>query len=252
MSKDNQENIESAENKNEQVRKKKVRAKSENNSVAEKTPELEGAALVIAKNESLYSIYRKLIGMTLLSVIAAILGIMSVIYFAQKHTPPKYVPVDAENRFIPLVPLNKPNVPNGAVTELALKTVHDVNSYDYINYKEQLQAASKNFTPKGWGDYLNQFYASNTIKLVQSARSIVRMELTGNPVITAQSAAANGVYAWKVEVPVKVIYVNHASSLSGDSTQEGTVTLYIIRVPTTQLPEGIGVEIYQFDTSKNS
>lgn len=249
MSKENIENQEEKKESTKKVRRSKSRTDGNDvNSIKE--PEVEGVAIVIAKNESLYSVYRKLIGMVMIAFLAAILGIMSVFYFAQKHTPPKYVPVDAENRFIPLIPLNKPNVPNGTVTELALRTIHDVNSYDYINYKEQLQAASKNFTPRGWGAYLNQFYASNTIKLVQNGRSIVRMELMGNPIITAQSVAPNGVYAWKVDVPVKVIYVNHVSSLSGDSSQEGIVTLYIIRVPTTQLPEGIGVEIYQFDTSK--
>lgn len=38
---------------------------------------------------------------------------------------------------------------------------------------------------------------------------------------------------------------------SGVMEQRGIVTMYVVRVPTTQAPDGIVVEIYQFDTTKS-
>lgn len=238
-------------------KKKKVKStvntpekKSKPKTKDEDTEELKGVEQVIAKNESLYSIYRKILGLVVIALIATALNIWSVMYFSAQKTPPRYIPVDVENRLIDLVPLNKANVSNGSASQLVLKAIKSVNTYDYINWKDQLQSAAVYFTPRGWSDYLTQFVATKTIDTVLAQRSIVNVEPTGSPTVVKSQVGSNGVYYWQIDVPVKVSYRSHVDSLSGVMEQSGVVTAYVIRVPTTQAPEGIAIEIYQFDTTK--
>lgn len=253
----------STENEKELARKKKRRSssstssskntedssKAKNSSSKEDDVSLTGAENVVVRNEVSYSIYRKLLGSVFISFIVMVVGIMSAYYFSTKKVAPKYTPVDEDSRFVPLVPLNKPNANNGTIGEIALKTIKAVNTYDYKNYLDQLQQAEKYFTPSGWNDYIKQFQATQTMNTVKENRAIVSVEPLGNVSIVSQDVAANGVYAWKVEVPIKVSYTAHKSGLSGNSNQIGIVTLYLIRVPTTVNPEGVSVQIYQFDTT---
>lgn len=244
--------------KETEIKNKKVKAssseknkKEKNKSTNSETEELKGVEQVIARNESLYSIYRKVLTLVIIIFIATGINVWSLFFFSAQKTPPAYIPVNSDNRLIELVPLNKPNVSSGAASQLALKAIQAVNTYDYINWKTQLQGASVYFTPRGWADYLNLFTATKTMDTVLAQRAIVSVEPTGNPTVVQNQVGSNGVYFWQIKIPIKVSYKSHVDSLSGVMEQRGIVTMYIVRVPTTQAPDGIAVEIYQFDTTKS-
>lgn len=235
----------------ERSRKKPSPTPAEAREGSSSTSELSGGQMVALRNQSVYAIYRKMISLTIIAVIMALLSVGTAVHFKNKKIPPKYVPVSESGVLVQPIPLNKPNQDNGTITEYALKAIRAVNTYDYINWRDQLQNASVYFTPQGWNDYTTQFSAVDTIKAVQDRRMIVSVQPTDEVKVVRQAVAENGTYVWVVEAPIEITYTAHTSSLSGGTTQRGLVTLYIIRVPTTINPKGIGIEIYQFDTSKN-
>ena len=57
-----------------------------------------------------------------------------------------------------------------------------------------------------------------------------------------------GVYVWRVEVPIQIRYVAHADATenAGTLSSEGVVTLYIQRVPLTVSGDGLAVKSYQY------
>lgn len=235
----------------ERSKKKASSTPAEARTGASASESLSGGQMVALRNQSVYAIYRKVISLTMVTVVMAVISVGTAVHFKNKKIPPKYVPVSETGVVVQPVPLNKPNQDNGTVAEYALKAIRAVNTYDYINWRDQLQNASVYFTPDGWGDYVKQFGAVDTIKAVQDRRMIVSVQPTGEVKVVRQAVAENGTYVWVLEAPIEITYTAHTSSLSGGTTQRGLVTLYIIRQPTTVNPKGIGIEIYQFDTSKN-
>ena len=102
----------------------------------------------------------------------------------------------------------------------------------------------------GWKAYLTLLSSRDTITSVQNRKMVVTAKFTGPAQIEKQGAVAeSNRYTWIVKVPVEVRYL--PSDNSGQSlTQEGVVTLYIVRVPLATNQRGYAVWLYQFDTSK--
>lgn len=238
--------------------KSKTRSTSENNVELKKNNrELnsnttgKNGDYVILRNQGIYTIYRKIISLSIFSALMAVFALMTASYFHGKDVPPRYIPLSEDGKMIPLIPLSEPNQSVGAINEFALQAVRKINRYDYYNWKEQITEAQAYFTPDGWNEYLQQFQAANTINAVLASRMVVSSEPTGDVRVVAQGRApdADKTYVWKVEVPIKIMYM--ASTNAGDAnSQTGVITLTIIRIPTTINPKGIGIRIYNFDTSK--
>lgn len=244
------------------IEKKKVKSKSRSTSensieIKKNNRELnsntsgKNGDYVILRNQGIYTIYRKIISLSIFSAIMAIFALMTASYFNNKDVPPRYIPLSEDGKMIPLMPLSEPNQSVGSINEFALQAVRKINRYDYYNWKEQLTEAQAYFSPDGWNEYLQQFQAANTINAVLSGKMVVSSEPTGDVRVVAQGHApdADKTYVWKVEVPIKIMYM--ASVGAGEAnSQTGVITLTIIRIPTTINPRGIGIRIYNFDTSK--
>lgn len=208
---------------------------------------------VILRNQGIYSIYRKVISLSIFSAAMAIASLMTASYFYGKEVPPRYVPLAADGKLIPQIPLDQPNLSVGAINEFALQAVRKINRYDYYNWKEQLTEVQGYFRPDGWNEYLQGFQAANTINAVLAAKMVVSSEPTGDVKLLGSKAidipGEPRTYVWRVEVPIKIMYMTTTSGAETKS-QTGVITLTIVRVPTTVNPRGIGIRIYNFDTSR--
>ena len=71
---------------------------------------------------------------------------------------------------------------------------------------------------------------------VKAKKLIVSAVATKAPVIL-QKGLLNGVYAWRVQMPLLVTY----QSANEFSQQNNVVTILISRVPTLNSPRGIGI-----------
>lgn len=232
-------------NLEENKKKKKTSDKKVSTSKKEENP----IESVIIRNESLYSIYRKLIALSLITFIAVIIAIISTIQIYKMKVPPRYIPLDVENRLLPTVPLDKPNITNGEVGQLALEAVKAINTYDYINWKEELEKTEVYFTPKGWNAYWDQFKLIGTLNTITSQKMIVSIDITSNMTVPHQKVV-NGIYTWLVEIPVKITYYAHRKDAPGNNIQTGKIILQIERVPTTINPTGAAISSYIFNETK--
>ncbi|KTD18369.1 type IVB secretion system apparatus protein IcmL/DotI [Legionella jordanis] len=179
---------------------------------------------------------RKVMLALLISVILNFI-LSSLLFYLLTHPPaPKYFATSINGRITPLYPLNEPNQSDSAILQWANQAAIAAFTYNFVNYREELQASSGFFTAEGWTQFLNALQESNNLDAVKAKKLIVSAVATRAPIIL-QKGILNGRYSWRVQMPILVTY----QSASEFSQQNNVVTMLITRVSTLNSPRGIGI-----------
>ena len=179
---------------------------------------------------------RKMILVLLVSM-AANFVLASMLVYVITHPPaPQYFATSINGRITPLFPLNEPNQSDSAVLQWANQAAIAAFTYNFVNYRTELQASSGFFTADGWDQFLTALQQSNNLDAVKAKKLIVSAVATRAPIIL-QKGLLNGKYAWRVQMPMLVTY----QSASEFSQQNNVVTMLITRVSTLNSPRGIGI-----------
>ncbi len=164
-------------------------------------------------------------------VMAALLG------YLLTHPPaPKYFATSINGRITPLYALNEPNQSDSAVLQWTNQAAIAAFTYNFVNYRTELQASSEFFTSSGWTQFLNALQASNNLEAVKAKKLIVSAVATSAPIIL-QKGVLNGRYSWRIQMPLLVTY----QSASEFSQQRNVVTILVTRISTLNSPRGIGI-----------
>lgn len=181
--------------------------------------------------------YRRVQFLLLLSVLINV-GLGGVLVYMIENPPqPRYFATSVNGRITPLYPLNKPNQSDSSVLQWANQAAIASYTYNYVNYREELQAASEFFTPRGWQQFLLALRDSNNLKAVVAKKLLVSAVATKAPIIL-RKGYVGGRYAWRISMPILVTY----QSASEFSQQRSIVTMLITRISTLNSPRGIGIE----------
>lgn len=179
---------------------------------------------------------RKVMIVLLLSILCNVV-LAGILTYIITHPPaPKYFATSINGRITPLFELDQPNQSDPAVLQWANQAAIAAFSYNFVNYRTELQASSGFFTAEGWDQFLRALDESNNLVAVKAKKLIVSAVATRAPVIL-QKGVLNGRYAWRVQMPLLVTY----QSASEFSQQNNVVTMLISRVPTLNSPRGIGI-----------
>lgn len=179
---------------------------------------------------------RKMILILLFSIVCnLILG--SMLVYVITHPPePRYFATSINGRITPLVALNAPNQSDSAILQWANQAAIATFSYNFVNYRSELVAASGFFTAEGWDQFVSALGASNNLEAIKAKKLVVSAVATSAPVIL-QKGVLNGRYAWRIQMPILVTY----QSASEFSQQNLNVTMLVTRVDTLNSPRGIGI-----------
>ncbi|MGQ3892559.1 type IVB secretion system apparatus protein IcmL/DotI [Legionella sp. CNM-4043-24] len=193
-------------------------------------------AAVMLRNRFYRDGQRKLIAALLTSL--AVNAIMATMLFYDiTHPPtPKYFATSINGRITPLFPLNEPNQSDSAVLQWANQAAIAAFTYNFVNYRSELQASSGFFTADGWTQFLTALQQSNNLDAVKAKKLIVSAVATRAPIIL-QKGILNGQYSWRIQMPLLVTY----QSASEFSQQNNVVTMLVTRVSTLNTPRGIGI-----------
>ena len=179
---------------------------------------------------------RKMILVLLVSMVANFVLASMLVYIILHPPAPKYFATSINGRITPLFPLNEPNQSDSAVLQWANQAAIAAFTYNFVNYRTELQASSGFFTSDGWDQFLTALQQSNNLDAVKAKKLIVSAVATRAPIIL-QKGILNGKYAWRVQMPILVTY----QSASEFSQQNNVVTMLITRVSTLNSPRGIGI-----------
>lgn len=129
------------------------------------------------------------------------------------RNPPKPLYIAAENdgRIIELRPISRPTISKNALLTWAAESVTSIFTYDYVNYRKQFQGNVDYFSADGWQAYMEQLDKSGTLQTVKEKSMLVSAVVTSSPVIAGEGVF-NGVYMWKVEMPIDVTYTPFGQS----------------------------------------
>ncbi|HGU7200604.1 TPA: type IVB secretion system apparatus protein IcmL/DotI [Legionella pneumophila] len=197
----------------------------------------EDALTVVALRNKFYKDSQRKVILALLIAIVVNVVLASLVVYMITHPPaPKYFATSINGRITPLFPLDEPNQSDSAVLQWANQAAIAAFTYNFVNYRDELQASSGFFTPEGWDQFLGALEQSNNLDAVKAKKLVVSAVATRAPIIL-QKGVLNGRYSWRVQMPILVTY----QSASEFTQQNNVVTMLITRVSTLNSPRGIGI-----------
>lgn len=99
-------------------------------------------AAVTLRNEFYKDGHRKLLITFMISVVVNIVLAGLLIYLITHPPAPKYFATSINGRITPLFPLNEPNQSDSAVLQWANQAAIAAFTYNFVNYRTELQASS--------------------------------------------------------------------------------------------------------------
>jgi intracellular multiplication protein IcmL len=197
----------------------------------------EDALAVVTLRNKFYKDSQRKVILALMVALIVNLVLASMLVYILTHPPaPRYFATSISGRITPLFPLNEPNQSDSAVLQWANQAAIAAFTYNFVNYRDELQASSGFFTAEGWDQFLSALQQSNNLDAVKAKKLIVSAVATRAPIIL-QKGVLNGSYSWRVQMPILVTY----QSASEFSQQNNVVTMLISRVSTLNSPRGIGI-----------
>jgi intracellular multiplication protein IcmL len=197
----------------------------------------EDALTVVALRNKFYKDSQRKVMLALLIALFVNIIMAAMLVYMITHPPaPKYFATSINGRITPLFPLSEPNQSDSAVLQWANQAAIAAFTYNFVNYRDELQASSGFFTAEGWDQFLGALQQSNNLDAVKAKKLIVSAVATRAPIIL-QKGILNGSYSWRVQMPILVTY----QSASEFTQQNNVVTMLITRVSTLNSPRGIGI-----------
>jgi intracellular multiplication protein IcmL len=194
-------------------------------------------AAVTLRNDFYRTGRRRAIVIFLVSLLTNLMLAFLLGYLLLNPPAPQYFPISINGHIVTILPLSQPNQADDLVLSWTSEAALASFSYSYVDYREELQASSGFFTARGWTQFLNALQASNNLIAVKSKDMVVTAQLINPPTILKKDVV-NGVFTWRIAVPILVTYQNNTEY----TQQYNMVTLQVIRVSTLNAPRGIGID----------
>lgn len=179
--------------------------------------------------------YRKLMTVCLVLCITNVLSLLTAYTVFSKPDQVHFFATSSDGRIIPVEPLNEPGISTAELLDWSAKAAIKIYSYDYVNYRDDLQSVSSMFTGQGWQSFQDTLTSSRMLKSVIAQKLVMNAVPTGSPTIV-EKGILNGRYTWKVQIPM-LVKLQGSTPLSSPVM----VSLLIQRVSLVNNPDGIGI-----------
>lgn len=203
----------------------------------------EHALKVIFERNAFYRRMYLLALATYAVALTVIISLVCVLYYLLNHpVEPLYFATDPVGRLINVIPITRPNMSKEDVEKWTVKAVEKANTYDYVNYRQQLQEAQGYFTNFGWRKYMQALKASNNLVGITERKLIYEAKVIGYPKLITQGNMRTGIrqYAWKFEIPMLVSFWDPPYDKPRYQSAQ-TVSVIVQRQPILQSRDGLGI-----------
>lgn len=183
--------------------------------------------------------YRRVLLALVLMVLLNV-TLTALLYYVITNRPkPEYFATTSDGKVIRMYALSEPLVTPAELLQWTTIAATSVNTYNFVNWRKELQSASEYFTPTGWREFQDSLKTSNNLETITSKKLSVSAVATGAPVILDQGLIGN-VYKWKVQIPLLLTYESASTNLS----QPVVATMLVTRVSTLDTPKGIAIDAF--------
>ncbi len=146
-------------------------------------------------------------------------------------------PTTVDGKLVFPMPLSEPGFSTPALLEWAVEAVASSYSFNFINYEQIISNSAIYYTKAGYQNYRRSLIENNIANSVDRKKYILSAVPTSAPVITKEKPTPDGIYNWQLQFPIQMVYQNVREVQRSD----WIVTLSIIRVPTTEAPDGLAI-----------
>ncbi len=197
-----------------------------------------GLGSVVVRNEFYRDGYRSLLRLALIQGIIIICLTGAMYFVIAVHQPEnRYFATTEDGRLVPMVPLNEPNLSTPALMSWVAQASTEVMTFGFNDYRRRLQESSRNFTRRGWEDFIQAMQKSRIIEMLEANQQVITAAPTGAPILESEGLVA-GRYQWTIQLPLILTFQ------SGDRKRSSNyiVTIVVVRVPRLESANGVGIE----------
>jgi intracellular multiplication protein IcmL len=180
--------------------------------------------------------YQLVIYVLIAFMIITIFMAFLVLYQVTHRPLPTFTAITPDAKRLELSASYEPNLLPTTLTKWARKAAVASYTFDFVNYKQQLELARPFYTINGWNGFENSVLP--LLNTITQNQIIVNGVVLKPPVISNQGDYPGQGYTWRIQIPFLVIYQAAESSTRNNYT----VILSIVRVPTHINPAGIGID----------
>ena len=189
------------------------------------------------RNNQFYRARFQTVVMASLAAIVVIMALVVLLLYQVSSRPlPTFTAVAPNKQALKLTSSYEPNLLPDTLIKWASKAAVAAYTFDFVNYKKQIEAVRPYFTEDGWSQY--QSSVQGLISTIADNKLFVNSVVSGPPVISNQGDLTGRGYAWRVQLPFLVTY----QSAQSTTHKNFMVLITIIRIPTTTNPKGIGID----------
>lgn len=173
------------------------------------------------------------------AIVIAVLG-LALWQVATRTLQPPIIGLTSDMRVMELTPLSDPKLSNAQVVNWATRAISEVYSFDYVNYRDEIQASgSTYFTPQGYQSFVKELGDSGVLDQISEGQYIMTTAVTSTPIIVSEGQF-DGRHAWKVQVPVIITLQNAETNSSINRLAE------MVAIRTYPMSNNQGIAISRF------
>ena len=201
-----------------------------------------GLEIVMMRNNFYRKNYRKMVVVSLmLTLICG--GLTGFIFYQYKTRPtPKYFATTEDGKILVLDELSAQSKTDNELFAWAKEAAIASFTYDFRNWRTEIQAAKIYYTPAGHRQLLKAITESRNLTAVKKKKlaTFVEMSSTKPKIIDQGVQQSTGRYTWIIEFPMRVTYLN-SNHPTDTIVQNLTMKMTISRVPIWDSSIGIGI-----------
>lgn len=194
------------------------------------------AATALARDSLARDRYEFLLKSIYMLIGALAISVLANVYLGTRPVEFRYFTTDPQGGIREIVALNRPVQGVEEVLNWTTQVVTKAYSMSFANYAQQLDDIRPNFTEGGWLGYEQALSRAGFIDTLLNNQYVTTAVPEKAPVVVAQGLV-NGVYGWRLQVPVIVTF----QSASSQSSQTINVEVTVVRRPEIENPKGLGI-----------
>jgi len=191
---------------------------------------------VPSENDFYRQHYHHVLYVLITTIFLLIICLIVSVYLSVHRPLPAFNAVEPQGDKLLLVPYLEPNLLPETILRWASKAAVSAYTFDFVNYRQQIESVRPYFTDSGWKDYLSS--VNDLIDTIVKNKVVINGVVTGTPVISNQGSLPGKGYTWRIQIPFLVTY-----QVGGPPVKRNYfVVLTIVRVPTNVNTQGIGID----------
>lgn len=148
--------------------------------------------------------------------------------------PPVYFLAGTDGALVQEKPLDQPGLETNELLNWITEAMMESYTFNFVDYNTVIDAAKVYYTKEGYESYKTVLDTTKITEAVTTNKLVLTGIATDAPQLLLEKPFA-GRYMWKIKIPMRLRYQN----VRTDFNSAVDVTVIVMRVPTTESPNGV-------------